>query len=371
MYIDFAGNECQCTGGTGCSLTSIAQTYTGNDTYTISKPQGFDGFSGGTITVNVPQPQLEEKNFSISDNGTTLITPTSGKYISGGTITVNVPSPELEEVSYSITSNGTTLITPTSGKYISGGTITVNVSSQPFSGWTFADMVNGSITSITDSDLVGESITFSNSLTNVVTLSSTSVTAISQSVFTDGRIQEVYAPNCQYVNGNAFAYCYYLTAVTLSSSFISLSSRSFAGCSSLKTFNNGDFSSIKHFQSGNAFADCTSLTGDVVFNSAIFDNGGFRGNDFKNTGINSFTFPSNTNQIGSASYIGNIFADCSNVQYFDFTACEQVPTLSNINSFSNLPASYEIRVPASLYNDWIAASNWSDSSIVGHIVAVQ
>lgn len=370
MVINFGpGGGCQCTGGTGCSLTSITQTYTGSDTYNISKPQGFDGFSAATITVNVPTPELEEKSYSITGNGVTLIEPTSGKYISGGTITVSVP---LTEQNISITANGDTLITvPQNYAGITGGTITVNVPSQPFSGWTFADLVNGSITSITDSDLVGERILFSNSLRNVKTLNSTSVTGISSSVFSDCRIQEVYAPNCQYVYANAFSYCYELTAVTLSSSFISLDGRSFAGDSNLKNFNNGDFSSIKVFNANNAFADCTSLTGDVVFNSAIFANGGFKGSDFYHTGINSFTFPSNTDKIGSASYIGNIFANCSNVQYFDFTACEQVPTLSNISSFSNLPASYEIRVPASLYNDWIAASNWSDSSIVSHIVAVQ
>ena len=37
---------------------------------------------------------------------------------------------------------------------------------------------------------------------------------------------------------------------------------------------------------------------------------------------------------------------------------------------SQLPSNYVIKVPAALYDDWKAATNWSDSTVVSHIVAV-
>ena len=38
---------------------------------------------------------------------------------------------------------------------------------------------------------------------------------------------------------------------------------------------------------------------------------------------------------------------------------------------SQLPDNYVIKVPAALYDDWKAASYWSTSSVVSHIVAVE
>ena len=52
---------------------------------------------------------------------------------------------------------------------------------------------------------------------------------------------------------------------------------------------------------------------------------------------------------------------------YDFTKCTAVPALSNANAFSGIPADCEIRVPAALYDEWIAATNWSTyaANIVG------
>ena len=44
-------------------------------------------------------------------------------------------------------------------------------------------------------------------------------------------------------------------------------------------------------------------------------------------------------------------------EVIDFSKCTQVPTLQNVNSFTNCPA--EIWIPASLYNTWTTATNWS------------
>ena len=63
-----------------------------------------------------------------------------------------------------------------------------------------------------------------------------------------------------------------------------------------------------------------------------------------------------------------MFYYCYSVKFFDFTRHTSVPTLSNTNAFSSIPADCEIRVPAALYDEWIAATNWS--TYASKIVAV-
>lgn len=62
-------------------------------------------------------------------------------------------------------------------------------------------------------------------------------------------------------------------------------------------------------------------------------------------------FPSTLNSIGTNAfwYIPAVV--------FDFSACSQIPTLVNTNAFEY--TSGIIVVPDNLYNEWIAATNWS------------
>lgn len=67
--------------------------------------------------------------------------------------------------------------------------------------------------------------------------------------------------------------------------------------------------------------------------------------------------------------IGNYtFANCPGVRYYDFTACTSVPALVAGTVFTGLSPDCEIRVPSALYDEWIAATNWS--SYADYIVAV-
>ena len=43
----------------------------------------------------------------------------------------------------------------------------------------------------------------------------------------------------------------------------------------------------------------------------------------------------------------------------DFSQCSAVPTLSNTSAFSGITKIAKIIVPDSLYDEWIAAANWS------------
>ena len=61
------------------------------------------------------------------------------------------------------------------------------------------------------------------------------------------------------------------------------------------------------------------------------------------------------------------FYNCTNLELVDFSKATSVPALSNTNAFTNTNNYYRIVVPNALYNQWIAATNWSNASIVTHI----
>ena len=86
--------------------------------------QATEGGGGGAVLEN-------NKEVTITENGTTIITPSAGKDgMKKVTATVNVPSSAKEEQtkSVTITENGTTTVTPDSGKVLSSVSITANVS---------------------------------------------------------------------------------------------------------------------------------------------------------------------------------------------------------------------------------------------------
>lgn len=72
---------------------------------------------------------------------------------------------------------------------------------------------------------------------------------------------------------------------------------------------------------------------------------------------------------GSVYNIGNsAFRYAYGVRYYDFTKHTAVPTLAGINAFVGIAADCEIRVPAALYDEWIAATNWT--AVASNIKAV-
>ena len=69
-----------------------------------------------------------------------------------------------------------------------------------------------------------------------------------------------------------------------------------------------------------------------------------------------------------ASIPAQTFQRCFPLRFVDLTHCTAVPTLANVNAFSQTHAQLEIRVPAALVDAWKAATNWS--SLAEHIVGV-
>lgn len=77
----------------------------------------------------------------------------------------------------------------------------------------------------------------------------------------------------------------------------------------------------------------------------------------------SIVIPAGVTQI-----VGSAFSNCSSMRYCDFTKHTAVPSLAHTNVFEGASADFEIRVPAALYDEWIAATNWS--TYASKIVAV-
>ena len=79
--------------------------------------------------------------------------------------------------------------------------------------------------------------------------------------------------------------------------------------------------------------------------------------------ISSITKPDDIESIE-----GYAFDRCYSVAFYDFTACTFVPTLSDTTAFRDIAADCQIRVPASLVDEWKAATNWA--TYADHIVGV-
>ena len=132
----------------------------------------------------------------------------------------------------------------------------------------------------------------------------------------------------------AFSGCYALTSVVIPNSVTSIGSSAFDGCSALTSV---VISNSVTTISEKAFYNCSALT--------------------------SVFIPNSVTKIGS-----NAFRYCEYVSLFDFRTHTSVPTLSSYTAFSNLASDRKIVVPDSLYDTWIAATNWSNTTIVNYMV---
>lgn len=61
-----------------------------------------------------------------------------------------------------------------------------------------------------------------------------------------------------------------------------------------------------------------------------------------------------------------MFNGCTSLELVDMTGSTGVPTLEDVNNFANTNDTYKVVVQDSLYDEWIAATNWA--SIATHIM---
>ena len=159
------------------------------------------------------------------------------------------------------------------------------------------------------------------------------------------------------IGSNAFQYCYSLTSVTLPDGVTRIDNNAFYQCYSLTSVTLPDgVTRIGDY----AFQYCYSLA-SVTLPDGVISIG--PGAFYSCSSLTSITIPGSVTSIGN-----NAFSGCSGMKYYDFTEHTSVPALSNTGAFSSIPAGCEIRVPAALYDEWIAATNWA--TYARYIVAV-
>lgn len=143
----------------------------------------------------------------------------------------------------------------------------------------------------------------------------------------------VLATGSTIIPEGTFQYCSGLSSVHIPTGVTSIGKSAFLGCTSLKVM---ILPSTVNSIEASAFSTCKSLT--------------------------SLNIPSRVTSIGNYA-----FSNCTSMEYYDFTSFMSIPTLGT-NAFKNIPSDCEIRVPAALYDKWIAATNWS--TYASNIVAV-
>ena len=154
-----------------------------------------------------------------------------------------------------------------------------------------------------------------------------------------------------------FGNCTGLSAVAIPTSVTEIDSSAFSSCECLETIIIPN--SVTSINSG-AFSYCSSLSyidiPDLVthISSSLFNSC---------RSLSFIAFPASVNTVDSSA-----FSNCYAIRFYDFSNHTAVPTLSSTTTFKNMATDCEIRVPTALYDEWIAAANWS--TYAANIVAV-
>lgn len=185
------------------------------------------------------------------------------------------------------------------------------------------------------------------------------VTQISDYVFANSfSIKSIAIPNgVASINASAFYVCNSLRSVTLPSSVETIGNNAFYNCYALLSVTIPN--SVINI-GNNAFYNCQSLVSVNIPNGVITISTGAFYNCYT---ITLISMPSGVTSINSSA-----FNSCFGMAIYDFTKHTSVPTLANVNAFSNIPSDCKIKVPASLLDEWKAATNWS--TYVDKIVGV-
>lgn len=162
--------------------------------------------------------------------------------------------------------------------------------------------------------------------------------------------------NCDIIDSNAFKDCYSLSSVTLNEGLKSIGNEAFLDCYSLQHIDIPN--SVTDIKT-KAFNSCSSLKSvNIPNNIATIGESAF-------ANCHSLLHISIPNGITLSS---SVFNCCCSACYFDLTQYTAVPTLSSTYIFYKIPDDCKILVPAVLYDEWIAATNWT--TFASQIVAV-
>lgn len=167
-----------------------------------------------------------------------------------------------------------------------------------------------------------------------------------------------------------FESCSSLITVSLPNTITKVPGSMFKNCAALKDITLPD--SVNEIAATEMFYGCNNIKEVVVPDGvAKIQNSTFN----KCASLESVTIPNSVTSIGSSAFnecycisklkmpnsvtsiVSGTFSYCSGMKVMDFTEYTVVPSLSS--TITGFPADCEIRVPAALYDEWIAATNWA------------
>lgn len=213
--------------------------------------------------------------------------------------------------------------------------------------------------------------TYCYSLTNIV-ISNSVTNIIGYTFYCCASLISIVIPNSVTSIGTySFYNCYSLTSIVIPNSVTIIQSRVVSGCSSLTSIViPNSATSI----GGYAFCECFSLT-KIIIPNGVTSIGTYAFNGCY--ALTSIVIPNSVTSIGAETFyacysLTNIvipnsvtsigdraFGNCYSLTRYDFSQHTIVPKLSGRTTFSGINGLCKIIVPDNLYDEWIAATNWS------------
>lgn len=173
------------------------------------------------------------------------------------------------------------------------------------------------------------------------------------------------------IDNYAFYYCTLLASVSMPTNVIDMGSYIFAFCTSLASVSiPNSVTSISNY----AFYSCQTLASvstpssvTNIGNSVFYGCQALKSVRLPDTvssipseafyicySLSAISIPSSVTSIGA-----DAFGYCYGMAFYDFTNHTSVPTLEAKTAFNRIPSDCVIKVPASLLDEWKAATNWS------------
>ena len=162
------------------------------------------------------------------------------------------------------------------------------------------------------------------------------------------KLRSISFPLLKSIGDYAFAYSSGLDDITLPDSVTSIGQSAFRECRAMRTIRLPN--------------NITALPNTIFYSCSGFAKINIP-NKVTSIGQNAFYYCSSLARIVFPASVSSIaagaFSYCRGPAVFDFRSHTAVPTLANTSAFGNISTNAKIVVPDELYDDWIAASNWS------------